>query len=79
MAFDVDDGYDVFDLFAEGICDYFLNTFLLKISFYVITVKFHDEQTLTFEQINTAKIFILKTFDIDKFFLNLLVGISHLI
>ena len=49
MAFDVDDGDDVFDLFTEGIGDYFLNTFLLKISLYVITVKFHDEQTLTFE------------------------------
>ena len=49
MAFDVDDGDDVFDLFAESIGDYFLNTFLLKISLYVITVKFHDEQTLTFE------------------------------
>ena len=79
MVFDVDDGDDVFDLFAEGIGDYFLNTFLLKISLYVITVKFHDEQTLTFEQINTSKIFILKTLDIDEFFLNLLVGVSHLI
>ena len=43
MSFDVDDRYDVLDLFAESICDDFLNTFLLEITFYVITVKLHDE------------------------------------
>ena len=79
MSLDMDNRDDMFDLLAESICDDFLNTFLLDITFYVITVKFHDEETLAFEQINSTKVFIFKTFDIDEFFLNLLVCVSHLI
>ena len=59
MFLDVDDGDDVFDLFAEGISDDFLNIFLLEVAFDVISIQFHDEQTITFEDIDWSEMFVL--------------------
>lgn len=59
MFVNVNNGDDVFDLFAEGVGDDFLNIFLLEVTFYVISVQFHDEQTITFEDIDWSKMFII--------------------
>ena len=59
MFVDVNNGDYVFDLFAEGIGDDFLNIFLLEVPFDVISVQFHDEQTITFEDIDWSEMFVL--------------------
>ena len=59
MFVDVNNGDYVFDLFAEGIGDDFLNIFLLEVPFDVISVQFHDEQTIAFEDIDWSEMFVL--------------------